>query len=250
MKISDVIKILEEHFPKEDAYEWDNVGLLIGDAKREVNKVVVALDVTQKVLELAKNIGAELIVAHHPVIFSPVNRITSETGEGKLLMFALENKIAVYACHTNCDKGKCGINQRLAELFELEDVEYLKEDGLGRIGSLGEETCAKEFAKCVSQKLNTLVRFCGNENNIIKKVAICSGAGGDCVKDAITKDADAIITGDTKYHQMLDFKDSINIIDAGHYPTEIIVTDIFKEILCPHNIEVVKAESCDAFKYL
>lgn len=250
MKIGDIIDILEKEFPSENAYEWDNVGLLVGDKSRDVSKIVVCLDVTMDVLELAKNEGAELVAAHHPMIFSPMNRVTAETKEGRLLLFAIENKIAVYAAHTNCDKGENGINQQLGEIFELKDLKPLEDDGLGRIGTLAFDTTAGEFAKTVGAKLNTHVRFCGDENRMISRVAICSGAGGDSIETALLKGADVLITGDTKYHQMLDFYDKIGIIDAGHYPTEIIVTDIFKKILCPQNVEVIKAEGRDVFKYM
>lgn len=250
MKINDIIKRLEVDFPRELACSWDNVGLLIGDRQRDVSKVVVCLDVTQKVIEMAKNVGAELIVAHHPVIFSPISYINGDTKNGKLLLDIIENKIAVYAAHTNCDKAESGINARLAEMFELTCVEPLEEDGLGKIGILKEAVAFCDFAKTVEEKLGTKIRFSGDIKKSVNRVAICSGAGSDTLPTAILKGADVMITGDMKYHQMLDFADEINVIDAGHYPTEIMVTDIFEKILCPLNVEVIKAESQDVFKYL
>jgi len=250
MKISDVIEKLEQAFPTELACEWDNVGLLVGDRNREVNNVVTCLDVTEDIITFAKEVEAELIVSHHPVIFSPVNCINGDTKTGKLLMDAIENKIAIYSAHTNCDKAECGINTRLAILLELKDVEPLEEDGLGRIGNLGEPISLGEFAKVVEKELAIKVRFCGDTKTQIKKVAICSGSGGDVIPAAIQKGADVLVTGDTKYHQILDAKDDINIIDAGHFGTECIVAELFAEILCDMGIRAFWQDSEDVFKYL
>lgn len=250
MKINDIIKRLEKEFPKELAYEWDNVGLLVGDRDREVTNVVVCLDVTEDVVDFAKSADAELIISHHPLLFAPINRINGDTKNGKLLMDIIENKIAVYSAHTNCDKAECGINARLAEMFDLDDIEPLEEDGLGRIGSLKAGVSLTDFAKTVEEKLGVKVRFCGDTKTMVKKVAICSGSGADLVDTAIKKGADVLLTGDTKYHQMLDSKDSINIVDAGHFGTENIVTEIFAEILCDMGVSVFWKDTEDVFKYL
>ncbi len=250
MKINDIIERLEKEFPKELAYEWDNVGLLVGDRMREVKNVVVCLDVTEDVIEFAKNADSELIISHHPVLFSPINRINGDTKIGKLLMKAIENKIAIYSAHTNCDKAENGINTRLAGMFDLENVEPLEEDGLGRIGNLKKPLPLCEFAKLVEEKLSVKVRFCGDTKTVVNKVAICSGSGGDVLGVAIEKGADVLLTGDTKYHQMLDSKDDINVIDAGHFGTEVIVTEIFGEILCDMGVGVFWQDTEDVFKYL
>lgn len=250
MKISDIIEKIEKEFPKELAYEWDNVGLLVGDRNREAETVVTCLDVTEDVIEFAKNCDAELIISHHPVIFSPINCVNGDTKTGKLLMDAIENKIAIYSAHTNCDKAENGINTRLAQMFNLENIEPLEADGLGRIGNLEKSVSICEFAEDVESKLSVKVRFCGDTKNTVKKVAICSGAGGDVIATAIQKGADVLLTGDTKYHQMLDAKDDINIIDAGHFGTEAIVAEIFAEILCDIGVSVFWQDAEDVFKYL
>lgn len=250
MKISDIIERLEKEFPRELAYEWDNVGLLVGDRTRDVKNVVTCLDVTEEVLEFAKNAEAELIISHHPVLFAPINRINGDTKTGKLLMDAIENKIAIYSAHTNCDKAENGINTKLAQMFGLNEVESLEEDGLGRIGNLENPVPFYEFAKSAEEILNIKVRFCGDTKKTVKRVAICSGAGGDVLPSAMEKGADVLVTGDTKYHQMLDVKDDINVIDAGHFGTECIVTEIFAEILCDMGVQVFWKNSEDVFKYL
>ena len=250
MKISDVIKKLEQEFPTELAYEWDNVGLLVGDRERDVKNVVTCLDVTENVVEFAKECEAELIVSHHPVIFSPINCINRDTKQGKLLMDAIENKIAIYSAHTNCDKAENGINTRLADMLGLSAVETLEEDGLGCIGSLPKEMTLEDFAKIVEDVLCVKVRFCGDTKTKVRKVAICSGAGSDVIPKAIEKGADVIVTGDMKYHQVLDFKDDINIIDAGHFGTESVVAELFAELLCDMDVRVFWQNAEDVFKYL
>lgn len=250
MKISDIIERLEKEFPRELAYEWDNVGLLVGDRTRDVKNVVTCLDVTEEVLEFAKNAEAELIISHHPVLLAPINCINGDTKTGKLLMDAIENKISIYSAHTNCDKAENGINTKLAQMFGLNEVEPLEEDGLGRIGNLENPVPFYEFAKSAEEILNIKVRFCGDIKKTVKRVAICSGAGGDVLPSAIEKGADVLVTGDTKYHQMLDVKDDINVIDAGHFGTECIVTEIFAEILCDMGVQVFWKNSEDVFKYL
>lgn len=250
MKINDIIERIEKEFPTELSYEWDNVGLLVGDREREVQNVVVCLDVTKDVIEFAKNAESQLIISHHPVLFSPINRINRDTKTGSILMDAIENKIAIYSAHTNCDKAENGINTRLAEMFCLKDVEALEEDGLGRIGSLNKPMELYDFAKLAEDVLSVKVRFCGDTKKVISKVAICSGSGGDVAISAIRKGADVLLTGDTKYHQMLDLKDEISIVDAGHFGTECIVTEIFSEILCDMGVQVFWQDDSDVFRYL
>ena len=250
MKISDVIDILEKEFPKELACEWDNVGLLVGDRNWDVETVVTCLDVTEDVIEFAKNVEEQLIISHHPVIFSPITCINGDTKNGRLLLYCIENKIAIYSAHTNCDKAAKGINAKLANMFNLKDTIPLEEDGLGRIGNLDKEVPFLEFAKTVEDTLQTKVRFCGDIKIAVKRVAICSGAGDDCIPSAIQKGADVIVTGDTKYHGMLDAKDYINVIDAGHFGTESIVAEIFAEILCDKGVQVFWQDAEDVYKYL
>lgn len=252
MILKEIISRLEAKFPPEAAMEWDNVGLLLGDANREIKKVLLALDITYDVVEQAVESGADLILSHHPIMFLPVKRITPDTELGKILLCAAENKICIYSAHTNCDVAKNGINARLAEIFELKNPQPLEESGLGRIGDLEKEMDFSNFARLVCAKLDTPnVRFGGDKNRIIKRVAVGSGACADSIPQALAMGADVMITADVKYHEMLDAVAlGINVIDAGHYPTEIIVTDIFAELLRDCGLTLQKAKSTDVFKYV
>jgi putative NIF3 family GTP cyclohydrolase 1 type 2 len=134
-------------------------------------------------------------------------------------------------------------------LFELNDVLPLEENGLGRVGQLKEECTLTQFADKVKSVLKLdFVRICGDKDKIIKTVALGSGACSDCIPSAIEKNADVMVTGDTKYHNILDaVADGISVIDAGHYGTEIIVCDIFESILSPLGLEVIKTKSKDVY---
>lgn len=250
MKLEKIAALLEAEFPLSSAYEWDNSGLLLGDRNREIKTVLLSLDVTLAVAEEAKKCGADLILSHHPILFDGAKSITGDTPEGKMLLTLLENKICVYAAHTNCDVGKNGINARLAELFGLCDTEFLEDNGLGRIGNLKKSVSLADFAENTKKLLNTpFVRFCGDKSAKISRVAVASGACADSIPTAVKKGADAIVTADMKYHDMLNYSElGIAIIDAGHYPTEIIVTDIFYDILKPTGIKLIKSENPDIFQ--
>lgn len=252
MKLKEIISIIETYFPTESAMEWDNVGLLLGDREREIKKVLLTLDITYDIIEQAKAAGAELIWSHHPVMFSPVQKITTDTGLGRLLLCASENKINIYASHTNCDVAPAGINAYLAEMFELENPTAIEDSGLGRIGNLKSAMKFSDFARLVCRRLNTPhLRFCGDENRIVKRIAIGSGACADSILPAAEMGADVMITGDLKYHEMLEAAElGINVIDAGHYPTEIVVEDIFKEVLKDTGLELICAKSRDVFRFI
>lgn len=251
MKLYEIIKILENAFPKEGAYEWDNVGLLIGDESCEIKKVLVTLDITPSVIDEATKSGCDLVLSHHPILFSGIKQINTGSQEGRFILSAIKNGINIYAAHTNCDVAPTGINSYLAEILELESAEPLEENGLGRIGKLKNECTLSEFAKKVKSRLNLdFVRICGDESKTIKTVAIGSGACSDSIPFAIQKGAEVMITGDTKYHNMLDFSKEIAIIDAGHYGTEIVVCNIFEQLLKDCPVDILRTKSVDVYKFL
>ncbi len=252
MKLKKIIEILENEFPKEQAFEWDNVGLLVGDEDAEITKILVTLDITPDVTEEAERQGAELILSHHPIMFSPVHKVTDETTDGEILKKAIKNDINIYAAHTNCDVAKNGINGYLCDLFSLSDVRYLSENAPVRIGALKEEKSADDFIKEVKEKLNTpFVRICGDTKKIIKKIAVGSGACADYINEAVMQEADLMVTADVKYHEMLDAQEKgIIIVDAGHYPTEICVIDIFCNLLGKSGLDIIKSGHKDVIKYI
>ena len=256
MKASEIKALIEKAFPPSCAEEWDNVGLLVGRGNKEVTKLLLTLDITPFVVREAIDARVDMIVSHHPMMFSGINRITDDTTEGKMLLDLIENDIAVFAAHTNLDSAKGGLNDYLAKLFELKNTDVVLKGntdgaGLGRIGDLPSEMTAGEFAAIVKEKLNTPVRASGDLNKKIKRVAVGSGASDDIAATAVSMGADLIVTGDLKYHRTQDIVAlGAVMIDAGHYPTEIISIDIFEEVLKYTGLEIVKSKNKDIFEFI
>lgn len=195
---------------------WDNAGFLIGDDQKEVRRCVVTLDVTKEVLSFAKEQQAGLIVSHHPVIFSKLAQIHKES-----IVYALiQSDIAVLSAHTNYDLAQGGINDVLAGVLQLQGLVSCA-DGCLRVGSLSEAMTADNFAAYVQRQLNApQVRYT-SVPGVIRKVAVCGGAGADFIRLA-QENADAYVTGDASYHNLLDAEQSgFCLVAAGHYDTEL-----------------------------
>ncbi len=217
MTVQDIFDFFDEKAPFASAEEWDNPGLLVGDPHREVGRVLVALDATAGAVDTAVALGADLIVTHHPVIFAPLKRLDANS-----LPYRLAHEgIALIAAHTNLDKAAGGVNDTLAERLGLENV-TVAEDGFTRIGILPEEMTARNFAAHVAKALDTPVRYAGESP--VTTVAVCGGGGGDFI-DGCVGLADAYVTGEVKHHEWLSAADRINVVEAGHYATEVPVVD-------------------------
>lgn len=257
MKLKDIIEIIEGEYPPELAYEWDNSGLFYGNPEMEISKVTVTLDVTPEVIRQAAENKSQLILSHHPVVMGGVKKLSDGGISSETICGIVRNNIAVYSAHTNMDTAARGINQRLAEMFGLKDIEVMENDkpypdcGLGRVGNLKDAVSLYDFCRRVKEKLNTpFVRVCG-EDRIIKRAAFASGSCSEFVPSALKKGADVIVTADMKYHSCIEFVyDGIAIIDAGHYPTEIIVKDMLAGLLENTGIETVYAQTGDVFKVI
>ncbi len=253
MKLKDIIETIEKNYPPCLAYDWDNSGLFFGDIEREIQKVLVTLDITPEIIDQAIDNGADMVLAHHPITMDGIKTLADGSMLSDMIINAVKNDVCIYSAHTNMDTAKDGINQKLAEIFKLKDIIILENDkpyddcGLGRIGSLENEMTLSDFCELVKEKLNTpFVRVCGDERKI-KRVAVASGSCSEYVPSAIKKGADVIITADMKYHHCIEFVyDGIAIIDAGHFSTENIVKDMFKELL--PDVEIISADSKDVFK--
>ncbi len=207
--------------PKEYKEDWDNVGLLCGSMDAEVERVLVALDITPAVAQEAKNMGASLIVSHHPLLFS-VKSLSDETPEGRLLLFLAANHIAVISLHTNLDSAPGGVNDCLAQRLGLQGIRTLDgaDHGLCRIGETDPQSIAA-FACFVKERLGAGgVRF-ADGGKTVRCVAVGGGACMDFLPNAIAAGCDTFVTGDVKYHQFQRAQAlGINLIDAGHFPTE------------------------------
>ena len=211
--------------PKEGALDWDNVGQLLGDPAAQVSRVLVALDITEAVADEAIAQGCQLIVSHHPVMnckWLPVQTVRQDTPQGHLLLKLLKNDVSAICMHTNLDVAEGGVNDCLAEALELVDPGPLGDpEGLCRMGTLAEPMALSDFAAFVCRALGANgVRYAGT-GAPVRRVAVGGGACGDYEDAAIAAGCDTFVTADLTYHQFLDAAGKgINLIDAGHFPTE------------------------------
>ena len=229
MTVLDIFEFLNERFPFSTAAEWDNSGLLLGDKKNTVTKVVISLDCTESTVNLAEEIGAELIITHHPLIFPETESILANT----LIPRLNERGISLISAHTNLDKATGGVNDCLSAALGLKNVKKIPtfEDFTINLGEIDKELSPEDFAKYVGEKLKVTPRF--NEGKTsIKTVAVCGGSGGDFLPYAINANADAYVTADIKHHVFLDANIcGITLVDGGHYATEDTVTEPLKALL-------------------
>lgn len=231
--VQNIATLLENTAPPSLAESWDNVGLLCGNRENRVTDVLCALDITEQVVEEAIACGAQLIVAHHPVIFTSVSRITEDDATGRTLRAAIRNDISLICMHTNADCAQGGVNDALASALLLTEVEHLEagENGmLGRVGNLPREMQPREFAQYVKKCLHAGgVRFC-EVPHAIRRVAVGGGACGKMMDSALCKGADAFVVGECSYDLMQRAQSlGLMLTDAGHFPTENPVAAAFAE---------------------
>lgn len=201
--------------PFDTQEEWDNSGFLIGEFRKEVKTVVLSLDATNSVVSYAQGVGADLLITHHPVIFDGLKSVQ----KGSKVYDLIKNNIAVISTHTPYDKAKGGINDTLAELLELQNTSKL-DSGYLVCGELNCEMSIDDFAQYVGSTLGTSgIRFTDTDK-IIKRVAVGGGACAEFIDEAM-QNADCFVTGDLKYHDMLDASElGFACISAGHFETE------------------------------
>ncbi len=222
--VKDILNALERFAPFETAEEWDNSGLIVGDENQTVTRILTTLDVTPSVIKQAQQCGVELIVSHHPVIFNPISRLTVTDPVYQLA----NHNIAAIAVHTNGDKAVGGVNDRLASLLGLTDIN-IAEDGMTRIGRLPEPMTPQAFADHTAKTLHTAVRV-RKGGDLVRTVAVCGGAAADLVLPLLSK-ADAAVTGEVKHHEWLQVPPDKTLIDGGHYATEIAMASALAEYL-------------------
>ena len=251
--VNDILRFVETLAPKYMKEDWDNVGLLCGEGNREVRKVLVALDPFLNVCEEAAEVGADLIVTHHPLIFIPVKAVTNQDPVGRSLLFLIRNGIAAINAHTNLDQTHGGVNDVLAKTLELRNVSLLSPQGTDEAGNewgllrAGErdETSLMDFAAFVKERLHCSgLRFV-DAGKPVCRVAVGGGACGGGLYEVAAAGCDTFVTSDVKYNQFWDAKEyGVNLIDAGHFETENPVCDVLAESLRKEfpEIEVILSE--------
>ncbi len=227
-KAKDVLDLLEKVAPAHLAEPWDNPGLQVGSYNQEINKIFMALDPTLKALKSAFERRAQLLLTHHPLIFTAVSQLNISTYPGNVIANAIKNGISVVAVHTNLDVAPGGINDILAELLGLRNVVVLKEmrgiygAGLGRVGDLNKPNTLMGLVRDVKRILGAeKPRLVSSRDVEVRRIAVVGGSGGSLVAQACEKGADLLVTGDVGYHHALEARSlGIALIDAGHFYTE------------------------------
>ncbi len=222
-----------EKIPSVLSCEWDNDGLLCcPDRDREVKRVLVALDVTEEVVETAISDGYDLILAHHPMIFRGIKALTEEDGAGRKLLSLARSGISVMAFHTRLDAVDAGVNDILASLLGVERAVPFGEEAIGRIGTLREPMPVEAFSRRVKEALRAPVVQLSVSNETAFRVAVLGGSGKDDVSAAIAAGADTFVTGELSYHQLVDAPEmGLSLIEAGHFYTEYPVCERLKTLL-------------------
>ena len=224
--VKDIYSFLDSIAPFSTSAPWDNTGLLVGDENKNVKKVMISLDVTDDVIDQATKEKVDLVITHHPVIFDPVKSVTSDT----LLYKAVSSGLSFISSHTCLDIAKDGVNDCLANAVGIKNIESIEEDVFLKLGEI-EEKSEDEFVAILKDKLSCNVLY-NSTGNKIKKVAFCSGSGGDLWELAKEIEADALLTGEAKYHEFLDASfNNISIFACGHFETEVVVIDMLREKL-------------------
>ena len=236
----DIERSLYDWAPRELAMAWDNVGLLVGDPAQEVRRILVALDITQGVAEEAVSLGAQMIVSHHPVMncaWHEVQTLRADDAQGMLLRYLVQHGLAACCMHTNLDAADGGVNDCLAKKLGLNDIFLLNDEKIGRIGTLSCEKGLEEFLRDVIELLGCGgLRYCRGSGRV-HRVAVGGGACGEYIPQAIAQGCDTFVTSDLRYNDFLDTR-GLNLIDAGHFPTENVVCPTVKAYLEEHFPEV------------
>ena len=242
MKIKEVIQYLESRFPLCLQEDFDNCGVQCGDVEQEISGVLVCFEMSEKVIDEALAMGANLVISHHPLMLrrgickiEPTNRV------GSVICKALKNSMVLYSMHTNIDSAEGGGNDVFAEKLGLQNVRVLvpseaegmsERNGLGRIGTLPQPMPAKDFLLYVKEKMSLqVIRYHGDMDKMVETVAVCGGGGASFIEDALCARADAYVSGDIKYHDFFRAENKMLIADIGHYEGEFFIKEIIYKAL-------------------
>lgn len=241
--VRDIACAIETFAPKEIQESYDNSGLQVGNPESAVNGVLLCLDVTEDVLREARTRQCNMIVSHHPLLFSGLREITGRTATQRIVIEALRDGIAIYSAHTNLDSISDGVSHEMAHALGVRDITVLApsesdpEIGLGVIGTVN-PTPTLEFLRKVKETFSVkALRYSAQSSQlVVRKVAVCGGSGASMIKNAIRQGADIYITGDLKYHDFTSYGMDIVLADIGHYEGELCARKILSKVIrqsCP-----------------
>ena len=236
-KLQDILNLLDEIIPFSMTEEWDNSGFQVGSFSQEVTRILVALDPTLKAVRQASERKAQLLLTHHPILFNPISSLDVDSYPGDAIKEALAKGVSIVAVHTNLDAAQGGINDILANLLSLQDIEALQKSdnvegqakGIGRIGYLPAPSELSSVAETVRDALGASgLKVLGHQDMKIRRVAVVGGSGGNMIPLASQMGADLLVTGDIRHHEVIMAESlGIALIDGGHFRTEKAALSIF-----------------------
>ncbi|MDE5842738.1 MAG: Nif3-like dinuclear metal center hexameric protein [Muribaculaceae bacterium] len=236
--VNDIATAIENYAPKSLQESYDNTGLQVGNPAMPVSGVLLCLDVTEEILAEARRRQCNLIVSHHPLLFSGLKQISGSTPTERIVIDALMHNIAIYAAHTNLDAARNGVSHEIARMLNIKVLGPLEPStpgantGLGIIGEIT-PTPKLEFLRKVKETLQVdVLKYSAQSPHIVvRKVAVCGGAGASMIRRALEAGADAMLTGDLKYHDFTSYGYAMVLADIGHYESELCSQKIFSRII-------------------
>ena len=237
--IRELCTYLEEVAPLHLQEPYDNAGLIVGNPEVQITNALICLDSTEAVVDEAIELGCNIIIAHHPIVFSGLKKFTGRTYIERTIIKAIKHDIAIYAIHTNLDNVyQNGVNGKIASKIGLTNTCILapkdetRDVGSGMVGLLSEEMNLTQFLVHLKEKmqLNT-IKYTNQSHEKVRKIAVCGGSGSFLLEQAIQTGADVFITADYKYHQFFDANNQIVIVDIGHYESEFFTIELLQELI-------------------
>ncbi len=225
------MEAMEKLAPISLAEDYDNVGLLVGDPMKPASKILVGLELTDKLLSQAIEKKVSLVLVHHPLIFRPLKSIVSSDPVSRRVISLIENGIGCYAAHTNLDAADGGLNDYVMKLLGIQQIEGPNE-GIVRYGRV-KEMDFLDFVSIIKERLHLdVARYVGDPKKRIEKIGLCTGSGMSLFREALSEKVDVFITGDIKYHEaMMALDEEVCLIDATHFASEIVVKHLLYDFL-------------------
>lgn len=225
MNVKEYMELIEKAAPPALAYKWDNVGLMLGDPAQKVTGVVLCVDMTMEVLQKAEELGANLIITHHPVIFDPLYTLETGRASNRRIVQAIKQDIAVLSYHTNLDRAPApvGVNYNLALALGLQNIR-IAPDGFHWYGDLPSGVIASDFMTYIDSKLDTDGKALYNKglDTPITRVGVSCGAYDEESDWLLECGCNALVTGEAKQSELVDLSfEDITVYLAGHYATEL-----------------------------
>ncbi len=235
MKCRELMELLNEIADRSLAASWDNPGLMAGDEEQQIESALIAVDATDEVIDEAIELGADILITHHPMIFKGLKRVTRDDFTGRRIIKLIKNDIACFAMHTNFDVSCMG--EEAASKLGLKNTDVLEltteDEGYGRIGELPDRITVRELCEKIKEAFGVdTVKVFGDLEKRVGRTAIMPGSGSSSIDEAVKKKAEVLITGDIGHHDGIDASArGLIVIDAGHFGIEQIFIDYIAEYL-------------------